>query len=78
MLNIINSIVTFGTKFNWSKEAAAKEVKMLNPEVIEEKVPKFAQMLKDTHAPNDWKTLLHKTAAMMKGLGRDHITRASS
>ncbi|MEM9824780.1 MAG: alpha/beta fold hydrolase, partial [Bacteroidota bacterium] len=44
----IQSIVTFGTKFNWSKEAAEKEVKMLNPELIEAKVPQFAQRLKDT------------------------------
>lgn len=64
----INSVVTLGTKFNWSKEAAEKEVKMLNPVLIEEKVPKFANSLKETHFPNDWKILLKKTAKMMIGL----------
>ena len=31
----INSIVTLGTKFDWSIESASKEIKMLNPEIIE-------------------------------------------
>ena len=65
----LGKIVTLGTKFDWNAASAAKEVKMLNPEVIEEKVPKFAAHLKALHAPNDWKELLHKTAGMMLHLG---------
>lgn len=67
--NYVQSIVTLGTKFDWTPETAAKEIKMLNPSIIEEKVPKFAQKLKDTHAPNDWKKVLNKTADMMVELG---------
>lgn len=62
-------IVTLGTKFDWTVESAAKEVKMLNPDIIEEKVPKFAAYLKALHAPNDWRVLLQKTADMMLALG---------
>ena len=65
----VQSIVTLGTKFDWTPESSAKEVKMLNPEVILEKVPKFAQHLESVHAPNDWKQLLEKTADMMLSLG---------
>lgn len=67
--DLFGKIITLGTKFNWTPESAAKEVKMLNPEVIEEKVPKFAESLKALHAPNDWKTVLRKTADMMLDLG---------
>ncbi len=65
----VNRIMTLGTKFDWSPESAAREVKMLNPAVIEEKVPKFATQLKERHAPEDWKDVLHKTAEMMLALG---------
>lgn len=62
-------IVTLGTKFDWSPEAAEKEVKMLNPEVIEEKVPRFAENLKNLHLPADWKKVMDKTATLMKNMG---------
>lgn len=62
-------IVTLGTKFDWSPEAAEKEVKMLNPEVIEEKVPRFAENLKNLHLPADWKKVMSKTASLMKNMG---------
>ncbi|MEM6684821.1 MAG: alpha/beta hydrolase [Bacteroidota bacterium] len=65
---LVNMIVTLGTKFNWSLESAQQEVKMLNPAKIEEKVPAFAKRLYELHQPNDWKILMHKTAAMMLAL----------
>ena len=65
----ISKITTLGTKFDWSPESAAHEVKKVNPEKIKEKIPAFARILEKRHAPNDWKELLNKTAAMMKGLG---------
>ncbi|MFK7845927.1 MAG: alpha/beta fold hydrolase [Rhodothermales bacterium] len=64
----IDKIVTLGTKFDWSVASAEKEVRMLNPDKIEAKVPHFAQQLKDQHHPQDWKTVMHKTADMMLGL----------
>lgn len=65
----INKIVTLGTKFDWTPESAAKETKMLNPDVIEAKVPHFAQKLQDEHAPQDWKVIMRRTADMMMKLG---------
>lgn len=64
----VGSIFTFGTKLNWTIEAAERETKMLNPEVIAQKVPHFAEKLKQVHAGNDWQSVLHKTAAMMRNL----------
>lgn len=65
----IDRIITLGTKFDWTPESAAREVKMLNPDKIEEKVPRFAAYLKALHNPLGWKELLHKTAEMMIRLG---------
>lgn len=66
---LIDKIFTLGTKFDWTPATAEKEVKMLNPEKIEEKVPAFAKALADRHAPNDWKEVLYKTKDMMLELG---------
>ena len=66
---LVGKIVTLGTKFAWSKETAEKEIKMLNPEKIEEKVPAFANKLASIHSANDWKTVVHQTAKMMYKLG---------
>ena len=40
-----------------------------NGEKILEKIPAFARILENRHAPNDWKMLLQKTADMMMALG---------
>jgi pimeloyl-ACP methyl ester carboxylesterase len=65
---LVDTIVTLGTKFNWTIESAQQEVKMLNPSKIEEKVPAFAKRLQELHEPNDWKEVMHKTASMMLDL----------
>ncbi len=67
--NIVKKIITLGTKLDWSKEFAVSEVRKLNPDKIEEKVPAFAQKLHTIHAPYDWKEVVSKTADMMMDLG---------
>jgi pimeloyl-ACP methyl ester carboxylesterase len=69
---LIGKIITLATKWSWSEEIAAHEVKMLQPEVIEQKLPQFAQALEQRHAPDDWKELLHKTADMMLQMGKNN------
>lgn len=68
----VKKIITLATKFNWNENIAAKEVNMLDPEVIEKKVPAFAAVLQKRHAPNNWKTVLEKTAAMLIEMGKDN------
>ncbi len=65
----IQKIMTLATKFHWTPEIAVGETKMLNPDLIEHKVPEFAQQLKKLHGEQHWKTLLKKTADMMISLG---------
>lgn len=65
----VEAVITLGTKLHWDETTAAKEVGMLNPEVIEQKFPTFAGQLAQRHHPADWKEILHKTAAMLKQMG---------
>lgn len=65
----VGSIVTLGTKFQWDPESAAKEVRMMNPDIIEQKIPAFAATLRERHAPADWKTIMRLTGEMMTRMG---------
>lgn len=64
----ISKIVTLGTKFDWGRESTAQEIKMLNPDAIESKVPHYAEKLKQEHAPEDWKSIVRATADLMTQL----------
>lgn len=63
--NLIAKIATLATKFDWTLESATKEAAMLNPKIIQEKVPQFAKDLQHRHGET-WETLLSKTATMMQ------------
>lgn len=68
----VNKIITLATKFNWDETIALNETKMLNADKIEAKLPDFAAALQKRHAPNDWKIVLQKTAAMLVEMGNDN------
>jgi pimeloyl-ACP methyl ester carboxylesterase len=67
--HLVSSIITLGTKIFWDKEVAAKEVATMQPVIIEQKVPAFAQRLQQMHSPNDWKDLMTKTGKMLIEMG---------
>jgi len=69
---LFTEIVTLATKFQWDETIAAKEVAMLNAERILEKVPAFAEQLKQRHAPNDWTLVLVKTKDMLLQMGKEN------
>ena len=73
----VNKIFTLGTKFNWTPESAAAEIKLLNPEKIEVKIPAFAQTLQQRHKPEDWKKNLTYTSDLMTNLGNDESLKPS-
>lgn len=68
----ITRVITLGTKFHWDEATAAREIKMLDSTAITAKVPDFAAILADMHAPNDWKLILQRTADMLMAMGRDN------
>lgn len=65
----LEKIMTLGTKLDWNPETAAREAAMLNPEKVEAKVPAFAAMLAQRHAPLDWKDVMRSTAQLLTDLG---------
>ena len=74
----ISSILTLATKLNWTEEGALKESKMLNPEVIAEKVPKYAAQLAQLHGEEHWQMLLPAVADMMIHLGKKPMLDADN
>ena len=70
----VGKIFTLGTKLKWDEDEAEKEIKMLNPEVIEQKVPAFSQLLSERHGEHEWKSVTSKTALLMKDLAHTHLT----
>ena len=74
---LFSDIITLGTKFEWTPEIAAKEIKMLDAKTISEKVPKFAEALQKRHG-NDWQLLLQRTAEMMVELGNNNLLNGNS
>jgi pimeloyl-ACP methyl ester carboxylesterase len=69
--DVVEKLVTLGTKYEWNETIAAKEAGMLDPEAIERKIPKFAVQLHQRHQPADWKIVLQKTAAMLLDIGKN-------
>jgi esterase/lipase len=66
----IKRIITLGTKFRWDIVSVERETKMLDPIKTEQKVPLFAEKLKQEHYPQDWKLIMQKTATMMVNMAK--------
>lgn len=64
----VRSAVTLGTKLKWDRAGLDRERRMLDPQVMQEKVPQFAKHLQLAHGPERWEGLLHATAALITGL----------
>jgi len=71
--NRVRRIATLGTKMAWNPETAAHEQRYLQPSVIEEKIPDFANMLATRHAPVNWKKVVRHSAQMMLDLGNSPV-----
>jgi len=64
----VGGVVTLATKFDWTPEVAAREVRMLDPEKMSEKVPAYAAHLERIHGMY-WRQVVGRTADMMANLG---------
>lgn len=68
----VSSLFTLATKLDWTPEAAAKEVGLLDADKILAKVPRFAEALQVQHGDH-WREVLEKTAALLHGLGEKRL-----
>jgi pimeloyl-ACP methyl ester carboxylesterase len=64
----VRSVVTLGTKYLWTPEGLQKELRMLDPDAMEAKVPAFARMLAESHGEHRWKGLVAAIAKSMTDL----------
>jgi len=71
--DLVNKLITLGTKFNWDEATAAKETSRLQPDVMEVRVSSLVELLHEHHAPNSWKEVVQKTAHMLTGLGKVNL-----
>lgn len=67
----VRRVMTLGTKFNWTPEFAAAEIRQLDPDKIAVKVPHFAAQLAARHTANDWRATVTRTADLLATLGGD-------
>ena len=72
----ILKLVTLATKVDWDEAIAAKETKLLNAAVLEQKLPAFAAQLAERHAPQNWKMVLSKVCEMLINLGQKNTLMA--
>lgn len=61
-------LVTLGTKFDWSLESGAREIKKLDADFLRTKAPEFVNDLIRLHGADRWTGLLTETAGMMRDL----------
>lgn len=60
-------VVTYGTKFEWTPESAARDASRLDPNVVAAKVPRFAEVLRARHArAGGWERNMRRTAALLR------------
>jgi pimeloyl-ACP methyl ester carboxylesterase len=64
----VDSVVTLGTKLKWDREGLDRELRMLDPQKMKEKVPQFALDLLNQHGSERWEELVHATAKLITGL----------
>ena len=65
----VRRVMTLATKLAWTPEGAAQEVKQLNPDTIQAKVPRFAKALAERHPALGWTAVLQHTRELLLGLG---------
>ena len=71
--DLLGKIVTLGTNLFWTSEIADKHTSKLIPEMIEAKVPAYADHLRRQFGQKHWKTVLSKTAQLMRELGNKDL-----
>lgn len=70
---VIQSLITLGTKLNWTEEGALKESRLLIPETLKVKVPAYAAQLAGMHGSDKWAQLVEGTAQLMLDLGKSPL-----
>jgi len=65
----LGKIITLGTKWDWNPTSSAKEVSMLDPDMMAEKIPSYVVKLQAMFGEKNWANVVKNTAALMLDLG---------
>ena len=68
--NRIEKLFTLGTKWQWNHQITEQETKLLNPAIMEQKIPTYVELLKKTHSRN-WEFVVKTIADLMRDLGEN-------
>ncbi len=66
---LFGRIITLASKMHWSTAYYEDQEKMLEPDLLENKVPHYAQYLDKLHTACHWKDLMYHTRQLMAQLG---------
>lgn len=69
----VKRVFTFGSKLDWTPAIAEKEAAFMDPEKMREKVPQFADTLKQRHRASGWRSVVEKTRHMMLRQGKENL-----
>lgn len=67
------SVITLGSILVWTEEALQKELRKLDPAVMEQKVPAFARTLAEWHGEDNWRNVVFGVADRMTDLARSPL-----
>jgi len=67
------SVITLGSILVWNEEALQKELRKLDPAVMEQKVPAFARTLAAWHGEDNWRSVVLGVADRMADLARSPL-----
>lgn len=69
----VERIMSINVKFKWDPVSTAKEIGLLDPSKMLEKIPAFANNLMVQHGMHMWKQLLNSTSDMMQELSKGFL-----
>jgi len=70
----VTTLLMHATKFYWTPEAAAKMRQQLDPDVMAQKVPTYADQLVQEHGGRQWRVLVRQAAELTASLVNDGLS----
>lgn len=72
----IKTVTAHGTKFYWTAEAVEKMNMQLDPDIMAEKAPTYADLLVQDHGARKWRILVRQAAEMVHDLKTNGLNEA--
>jgi len=74
----VSKVMTLAVKLDWTPESAAREAQLLQPDVLEQKVPAFTAQLAERHGSENWKALMLRIVDLLHELGQKPLLTAET